>query len=76
MGIATSGIGSVRSDSMDELVSPTRVAHILGLDPHEVYELIDRGELPAVLVDRVIRVRLADLPAEPPDRLGPGAAAR
>ncbi len=46
-----------------EWLSTNQVAWQLGIVPRTVYRLIDRGELPAYRIGRVIRVRASDADA-------------
>lgn len=48
---------------MNDWLSTTEVARRLGVTPRTVYGFIDRGELPAYRMVRVIRVRSIDLEA-------------
>ncbi len=47
----------------EEWISTAEVARRLGLTTRTIYGFIDRGELPAYRMGRVIRVRVVDLEA-------------
>jgi excisionase family DNA binding protein len=47
---------------MDEFLTVAQVAELLQLNPQTIYNMVDRGELPAVRVgSRRVRIRRADL---------------
>lgn len=49
--------------SDDVWIGTVEVARRLGVTPRTVYGFIDRGELPAYRMGRVIRVKVVDLDA-------------
>ncbi len=51
----------MRPDSEQEFISLNHLQEILGIGRTKAYDLVASGELPAIRVGRVIRVRRADL---------------
>lgn len=47
----------------DRLLRPEEVAKVLDCGPGKVYKMIQCGELPAVNIGRLVRVRQSDLDA-------------
>jgi excisionase family DNA binding protein len=51
------------SDDPKDLLTPDEAAHKLGIGRTKVYELMDRGELPSLRIDRCRRIPASAIPA-------------
>ena len=55
------GKEGMRQENEQAFISLNELQEILGIGKTRAYDLVASGELPAIRVGRVIRVRLADL---------------